>query len=221
MKKIYFVSFTFFIAVALFSACNKVQELKDIKGSGNVKTEPRSLSGFKEIKAANAVNLEITVQKDFAVTVEADDNLLPYVTTEVSGGVLKISTDDIISTKTKVNVKISMPELTDLDVSGASTANITGTKTDSLKLNASGASKIKIDGEVKSVEAIASGASGIDAEKLKTENARTDASGASTITVSPNGNLEANASGASGVIYTSDPKNIKQNSSDVSSIIKK
>ena len=114
-----------------------------------------------------------------------------------------------------------MPELINLDLSGASTANVSGEKTDSLKLNATGASKIKIDGEVKSVEALASGASGIDAENLKVENAKANASGASKITVSPTGDLDAEASGASSVNYTNEPKNIKQNASGASTIGKK
>ncbi|MEP6902817.1 MAG: head GIN domain-containing protein [Actinomycetota bacterium] len=192
-----------------------------MQGSGNAKTEPRKVSGFKEIKAGGAVNLEITVQKDFGLTIEADDNLIELIKTEVSGSTLTISTKDKVSPKTKINIKISLPELNNLDLSGASTANVSAVKTDSLKLNASGASKIKIDGEVKSVEAIASGASGIDAENLKTENAKVNSSGASNITVSPTGDLDAEASGASSVVYTVEPKTIKQNASGVSTIKKK
>jgi hypothetical protein len=220
MKKFNFAGYIALLIISLFASCS-LNNMGGIKGSGNVKTETRNVSGFKEIKAENAVNLEITVQKDFALTVEADDNLLEHVKTEVSGGTLKISTVDNISLKNKINIKISLPELTNLDVSGASTAKISNVKTDSLKTNASGASKIKVDGEVKSFEATASGASGIDAEGLKTENAKADASGASSITVSPTGDLDAEASGASTVIYTGEPKNIKQNASGASSIKKK
>jgi hypothetical protein len=219
MKKTVFV--IVILLVALASGCNKIGNIGGIKGSGNVKTETRSVSNFKEIKAENAVELEITVQKDFSLTVEADDNLLDQVKTEVSGNTLKISTNDSINSKNKIKIKISLPELTDLDVSGASTANISGAKTDSLELDASGASRIKIDGEVKSVDATASGASGIDAENLKTENAKANASGASHVTVSPTGDLNAEASGASTVTYTVEPKSIKQNASGASTIKKK
>lgn len=218
MKKTVFVMFILFIG--LTAGC-KVENIGGVKGSGNVKTESRSVSNFKEIKAENAVELEITVQKDFSLTIEADDNLLEHIKTEVSGGTLTISTKDSINSKNKIKIKLSLPELTRLDVSGASTADISGVKADSLKLNASGASKIKIDGEVKSLEAIASGASGIDAENLKTENAKANSSGASNITVSPTNDLDADASGASSVTYTNEPKNIKQNASGASTIKKK
>lgn len=192
-----------------------------IQGSGTAKTEPRNVSGFRKIEAGGAVNLEVTVQKDFGVTVEADDNLLQYIKTEADGDSLKIFSEGKISPKTKINVKISMPELTDLNISGASNAIITNVKTDTLHLEASGASKIKIDGAAKSVQVEASGASKIDAESLQAENAGVDSSGASNVTVSPSNDLDAEASGASSVYYTGDPKNIKQNSSGASSIKKK
>ena len=219
MKKTVFVIVILFIGLA--AGCTRIENIGGVKGSGNAKTESRNVSGFKEIKAENAVELEITVQKDFSLTIEADDNLLEKIKTEVSGNTLKISTKENITSKNKIKIKVSLPELTKLDISGASKANISGVKTDSLKLNASGASKIKVDGEVKSLEAIASGASGIDAENLKTENAKANSSGASNITVSPTGELDAEASGASSVTYTGEPKNIKQNASGASTIKKK
>ncbi len=220
MKKTVFVIVIASFLIVLISGC-KIENIGGVQGSGNTKTETRSVTGFKEVKAENAVNLEITVQKDFALTIEADDNLLEQIKTEVSGNTLKISTKDSISAKNKIKIKISMPELTDLDISGASTANISAAKTDSIKLNASGASKIKIDGEVKSLDATANGASGIDAENLKVENTKANSSGASNMTVSPTGELDAEASGASSVIYTTEPKNIKQNASGASTIKKK
>jgi hypothetical protein len=134
---------------------------------------------------------------------------------------LKIFSEGRISSKTKVNVKISMPELTGLDISGASNAVVANIRTDSLQLEASGASKIKIDGVVKSVQADASGASKIDAESLQAENADVDSSGASSVTVSPLNDLNADATGASSVYYTGEPKNVKQNSSGASSVKKK
>lgn len=208
------------IGLVLGSSC-AVGNIGGVQGSGQLRSEVRNVSGFKEIKAGGAVNLEVAVQKDFGLTIEADDNLLEQITTEVNGDTLVISAKDRISTKNKVNIKIAMPELTEMDISGASTAVVTSVKTDSLNLEATGASKIKIEGEVKSLEANASGASGIDAENLRTENADVDSSGASSVTVSPANELKAEASGASSVLYAGEPKNIQQNASGASSIKKK
>ncbi|MBA3632006.1 MAG: DUF2807 domain-containing protein [Acidobacteria bacterium] len=222
MKKFGLAVFALSMSIGLVSAigCNYVN-LGSVQGSGNITGEKRNISGFSKIDAGGAVNVEVTAQKDFDVVVEADDNLLQYVKTEVSGDTLKIFSEGRISPKTKINVKISMPELTDLDISGASNAVVANVRTDSLQLEASGASKIKIDGVVKSVRADASGASTIDAESLQTENADVDSSGASSITVSPSNDLNADATGASSVYYTGEPKNVKQDSSGASSVKKK
>ncbi len=114
---------------------------------------------------------------------------------------------------------VGVPEYEILLAPEASTFSSFETKT--LTLLAPGASKIKISGEVKNLNANASGASGIDAENLKTENAEVEASGASSATVAPTGELNANASGASGIIYAGEPKNIRQDASGMSSVKKK
>lgn len=222
MKKLGLIVFVIALSIGLFFAtgCN-VGNLGSVQGSGNAKSEKRNVSGFKQIEAGGAVTLEIDAQKDFSVELEADDNLLPLIKTEVSGDTLKISTEDRISSKTKIIVKISMPELTSLDISGASGAVVSNVKTDSLKLEASGASKIKISGEANNLESGANGASGIDAEGLTVNDADVVASGASNITVSAANNLKADASGASTILYTGEPKNVEPTSSGASSVKKK
>lgn len=222
MKKLGLIVFVSALLISLFSAigCN-VGNLTGVQGSGNAKSEIRNVSDFRQVEASGAINLEIDAQKDFSVEVEADDNLLPLIKSEVSGDTLKISTEDSISSKNKIVVRISMPELTSLNISGASDAVVLNVKTDSLKLEASGASKIKISGGADSLEADASGASGIDAESLLVNDADIKANGASNTTVSAANSLKADASGASKIYYTGEPKNVEPKSSGASSVKKK
>ena len=225
MKKFGFIVFAAALAIGLMFSANcgigGFKNMTGIQGSGTAKSEQRNVSGFSKIEAGGAMNIEITAQGDFSVTVEADDNLLQYIKTETRGDTLKIYSEGKISPKTKMNVKISMPDIEGLDVSGASNAVVSNVKTDSLELNASGASKIKIEGEAKDLDSDASGASKIDAENLRVENAKVEASGASSSTVSATGELKADASGASSIYYTGEPKNINQKSSGASSVKKK
>jgi hypothetical protein len=141
--------------------------------------------------------------------------------TEVKGDTLTIESKGKISPSDLISVKVTMPELTDLDLSGASSAVVPGVRTDDLRLEVSGASKLKLDGEVKKLSAEVSGASGLDAEGLRAENAEVDASGASNATVNAVNDADLTASGASSVYYVGEPKNLKQNSSGISSIKKK
>lgn len=210
--------------VSLFSAgCGfgGFKNLQGVQGSGTPKTESRNVSDFKKIDAGGAVNLEISAQKEFSVAVQADDNLLEHIKTETNGDTLKIFSEGNLSPKTKINVKISMPELDSLHVSGASNAVASGVKGDSLKLDASGASKIKIEGSANSLNSDASGASEIDAENLRVENADVDASGASSTIVAATNQLKADASGASSIYYTGEPQSVVPKTSGAGSVKKK
>jgi len=198
-----------------------LNDIGGVQGSGAVKSEQRSVSGFSKVDAGGALNIELAAQKDFSVVIEADDNLLQYIKTEVSGDTLKIYTEGKISMQKKASVKISMPEVKALNISGASTASISNVKADALNLNASGASKITIDGEANDLTVEASGASGINAEALKVVNADVEASGASSATISAANEVKADASGASSIYYTGEPKNVMPKSSGASSIKKK
>lgn len=222
MKKLGIAIFLAAFSIGLFSAvsCN-IAKLGATTGSGNTKSEKRDVSGFTKVEAVGAVTLQIDAQKDFRLEIEADDNLIPLIKTEVSGDTLKISVKDKISSKSKILIKISMPLVASLDVSGASTAVVSNVKVESIKLEASGASKITINGEADDLKIDSSGASGIEAEGLTTANAEVTASGASNSTVSASKNLIADASGASSIYYTGDPKNVEPKTSGASSIKQK
>ncbi len=225
MKKTGLIVFVFALAIGLTFSTNcsfgSFNNLSGVQGSGTSKNETRDVTGFTKIDAGGAINVQVFAQKDYSVEVQADDNLLTNIKTEISGDTLKIYSEDRISPKTQINVKISMPSIESLDVSGASSGNVVNIKTDSLELRASGASKISVKGETQTLKAGASGASTIDAEALQVEDAEVEASGASKAIVSVTNELNIEASGASKISYIGEPKNITQNSSGASSITKK
>ncbi|CAN5570678.1 head GIN domain-containing protein [soil metagenome] len=192
-----------------------------VHGSGNVTKENRGLSGFKSIDVGGIYQVEITGQKDFAVEVEADDNLLPLITTTVEDGVLRIETEGKISPTTQVRIRIAAPDIDKLDVSGVANVTLNDIKNNNLLVDASGASKIKIAGETRDLTIDVSGATKIDAESLSTENATVDASGASGVTVNVSGDLKADASGASKILYTGSPANVEKSSHGASRVSEK
>lgn len=192
-----------------------------VKGSGSVETEKREVADFKAVDVGGAFIVEIRAQKEFSVEVEADDNLLPLIITEVDGETLKIKNDDGISSKNPIRVRISAPDIENLDVSGASKVSLFDINNDSLQIDASGASKIKIEGATKDLSADMSGASFLDAENLKAENASIEASGASKADVFVSNDLKADLSGASKVYYSGNPKNFENQTSGVSVIKQK
>lgn len=228
MKKFGLIAFIFAIGVGVvfanivsFGRFSVKSIFSGVQGSGVSKTENREVAGFKSIKAGGAFQVEVVSQKDFDVEIEADDNLLPFIKTEVSGDTLKIYTEGKISTRSRINVRVMMPDVEQLDASGASNFNVSNVKGEKVNLEASGASKITINGEVRDLDVDLSGASKVEAESLRAENVRIDASGASKAAVFASNELNADASGASKITYAGDPKEVESKNSGASTVKRK
>ena len=61
-----------------------------VSGSGRIAKERRDVRGFKSVALYMAGDLEIEIGSEETLWIEAEDNLLPYIETEVVDGVLKI-----------------------------------------------------------------------------------------------------------------------------------
>ncbi|MEJ7849173.1 MAG: head GIN domain-containing protein [Pyrinomonadaceae bacterium] len=197
---------------------DNVSVSSDVHGSGNVVSEKRDLNDFSGIDVSGAFEVEVVSQKDFSVEIEADDNLLPQIKTEVRNGILRISNEDDIKTNNPIRVRISAPDIGRIEVSGATKVSVADLKNEELKLDISGASKVRLSGVTGNLSAEISGASHVDAEHLKASIANVEASGASRADINVSEELIADASGASKINYTGSPKSARKNSSGVSII---
>ncbi|MFL6468225.1 MAG: head GIN domain-containing protein [Pyrinomonadaceae bacterium] len=200
---------------------NVTWEIGGERGSGNVQTETRDIKGFKSVDVSGVFQVEIVAQKDFGVQVEADENLLQYITTEVNGGVLEISTSKRIKSSSGLKLRISAPDVERLEVSGVAKVYVSDLKNAGLQLDTSGASKVNLAGETDKLTVDVSGASQIDAENLKTRAATVDASGASKVSVFATESIRSEASGASRVTYTGGATDVVKKTSGASSVSQK
>ena len=60
-----------------------------VSGSGRVATDKRDVKGFSSVDVSGIFQVEIVSGKDFSVEVQADDNILPLIQTNVDGDTLK------------------------------------------------------------------------------------------------------------------------------------
>lgn len=230
MKKLGFLIFLAALVVGFIAAnSSSVGRLGDrpfsttfnfgrVSGSGTVANEQRNLSGFKAIDVGSTFEVEVTAQKDFSVTVEADDNILPLIETEVRRGVLNIECSQRVSPKTPMKIIISAPDIENIEASGAANLIINSIKNGGLRIDASGASKILVTGETAKLVVDVSGATKVDAEGLITENADLDASGASQVLVNVSNSLRTDASGASKIIYSGSPRDLNTKKNGAASV---
>ena len=206
-------------ALALvFSACHIGRGLK---GSGIRKTEKRDLSSFKAIDTTGAYVVDITCQQPASFEIEADDNILPLIKTEVRNGVLYISSHENYNSEKGVMLRISLPELTAVSSRGAGEIKIAEASGNDLKMESTGASSINATGRVKSATISSTGAGDIDASRLESETVRVTVAGAASVSVFASEQLDVSVSGAGSVDYGGNPKTVNKSVSGIGSVNKK
>lgn len=193
-----------------------------VEGSGQMVSEVRSVEKFHGVDVGGVFRVEIVAGSQTGVEIEADDNLLPLIRTHVDhSGILHIDCERRIKSQNDIRVRVTTPDIDDLDVSGAANVTITGLKNDGINVDASGASRIKVSGETAKLTVDISGATKVDADDLEAVNAHVGASGASNATVNVSGKLAADLSGASHVTYSGSPTSVEKKTSGAASVTAK
>lgn len=191
------------------------------RGSGNVVTEKRGISGFKSVEVSGIFQVEIVSGKEYSVEVQADDNLIHLIETNVDGDSLKIELSEKASPKSDMIVRITAPNIERVETTGAAKVTANGISNESFAIESTGASKVSLSGETAKLDIDITGASLVDAEQMKAGDVDVKASGASKINVNVSGELHTEASGASRIVYSGEPRSIDNHASGASSISKK
>jgi len=203
------------VLVAVFGGCKFG---RGIAGSGNRKSEKRDLKSFNAIETSGFYEVKVTCQKASSFEIEADDNLLPLIKTEVLDGVLMVSNDqDFHSAKSTV-LRVSLPDLTRLANHGAGNVTIMDADSNNLELNSTGAASINADGKAKSIAITSAGAGSIDAGNLRAEKASVSLSGAGSVQVYATEQLDVTISGVGSVTYGGNPKTVNKSVSGIGSV---
>ena len=178
----------------------------ELKGSGKRVLEKRSVTPFTSISTEGAFDIEVVAQKDLALEVEGDDNILKVVTSEVSHDVLRLRNTSDYSSTEPVKFRISVPNLEGLSVSGAGHIDIKNLNNAKFEIDASGAPTINVSGTTKVVDIDSSGAGKIDTHNLHASRGVVDSKGVSRIDLDVADQLDVKISGPSAVYYKGDPQ---------------
>ena len=176
-----------------------------IKGSGKREVQTRQVAPFTSIATEGAFTIEITCQKDRSLTVEGDDNVLEYVTSEVGNNTLRLKNTKNYSTTEPVKFKISVPDLDGLSVNGAGHIDVKGMNNDKFEIDMNGAPTIVVSGTTKTIDIGANGAGKVDAHNLHADRGVVDSRGVAHVDVDVANQLDVSIQGASTVTYKGDP----------------
>jgi hypothetical protein len=118
---------------------------KYIRGNGNLEKETRNVSSFDALDISSAFDIYLTQGNKESLVIEADDNLMDNIITEVNGGTLKIYVKGNVRNVKEMKAFISFKMLEKIELSGA--CDLFGENTfkfDDLDIESSGASDIEM-----------------------------------------------------------------------------
>ena len=175
--------------------------------SSSVTSESREVSGFDEVELKGSGNLSIEQAESESLTVEAEEDVLPKIRTEVKNNRLIIGPkpSTSINTTEPINYELTIKDLSALEVSGSGDVEGEDISTDELAVTMGGTGDVEMSGEADSQEVEISGSGDYRAEDLKTKEAKINVGGSGSAIVNASDELEAGVSGSGSVEYVGDP----------------
>jgi alpha-L-arabinofuranosidase len=210
-----------------------------IKGNRNVISESRTISSdFEKIDIQQGINLYLTQGNTTSLKVEADENILDLLITEVENNQLKIYFKKNVYKAKARNVYLTTNTISSIEASsGASVKTENTWQANQFKLNTSSGSSVKINinasdvtsssssgstirlyGKTDTFSAKASSGSTIDADELITVDAITKVSSGANINVNVSRKLTAKASSGGSIDFEGNPTEINKETSSGGSV---
>lgn len=155
-----------------------------LEGSGTASTETRSVADFDAVRLEGQGAAVIEVGPDASLTVEADDNLLPHLTSEVEGGTLVLGTDRQLDPKVPIVFTITVPNLTGLDVTGSGTITTAAVEANAFGASIAGSGNIDVSGlAATSISASITGSGNIDLSDVDTTSVAASVAGSGNVRI--------------------------------------
>lgn len=197
-----------------------------LEGNGNLRSEFRSASGFKDIASSGDFKVTVTPGSSYSVEVSAESNLLPYIETDVIGNTLKIRTRGVHSLRENypIEVFITTPILNGLSLSGSGLIKTgsfmsddfkiaisgsgdidTDISADMMRANISGSGTVFLEGDANETEFVISGSGKIKSYKFPHRHCKAVISGSGDMYVDASETIDARISGSGRVFYINHP----------------
>ena len=228
MKRI--VCIVFPAAALFFCACEGFDFALNaitVRGSGNVISEKRDVRGFKQVELAGSGELTISQGDTESLTVEADDNIMPRIRTEVHGDRLRIGLEQGVSVRPTAPMRYTLVvrDLTGVELSGSGKILAGALRCSDLTLDISGSGSIRFDqlaagnvraeidgsgnmriaGKANRQDVQISGSGSYQAEDLESRSAKVSIDGSGDSTLWVRDSLSTSISGSGSVHYYGNP----------------
>jgi len=177
-----------------------------VQGSGVAATQSRVLARFSSVDLAGSNIVTVAVGERQSVVVHADSNLMRQVTTRVVAGTLVIGTTGTFTTKTPMNVAVSVPSLATVTLSGSGEISVTGIDAPRLTVMLAGSGVLYAGGTVTRLDVTLGGWGLAQLNGLVARDVHAVVSGSGLIRVTARASLNAAVTGSGAIIYGGNPR---------------
>ena len=176
-------------------------------GSGNVVSEPRPVAGFNLVRLSGSGNLLVEQTGAESLTIEAEDNILPLLRSDVENGalILGLRPGVGIVTHKPIVFKLTVKALKGIDASGSGSIDVKGLDADRFDFEGSGSMQAVVAGRAQEQDVSISGSGEYNGEALTSRSARVNVSGSGDVVVNASDALDAQVSGSGNVRYVGNP----------------
>jgi hypothetical protein len=216
------------VATLLLSACNVGFGSKK-EGNGELRKEQRDISGFTAVEVAGPFEVTLQQGSNYAITVEADENLLPYIELQKEGSTLEIKEQDGYNLQSSkgLRITIQMPTVKALSVAGDGLIKSTSTlknegridldiagsgniqaelEAPAIDLEIGGSGTATLSGQTRKMDVSIGGSGDCLATALKSESCDVSIGGSGTAKVYASQTLNISIGGSGDVFYAGEPK---------------
>jgi hypothetical protein len=135
---------------SLFLSACVITGFNVTRGSGDLTIESRNVSGFSGVQIDGAGELVIIQGDSESLEIQAEDNIIDKLTSEVRNGTLVLGyrenflRNTIIPTE-RITYTLTVIDLSEVTINGAADMEIDSLETDALALNINGAGQVSIN----------------------------------------------------------------------------
>jgi len=215
------------LSLISLSACS-VMPIRTVRGSGNVVTETREVDGFDRITISGIGTLFIEQGDTETLEIEAEDNIMPYLESEVRTSTLElgVQTPGVnLQPSERIEYRLTVIDLREVEASGTADIHINELSTEhfeieisglgdvtvnaltavSVRTDVSGAGDVYVAGTAPDQEVHISGVGSYEAGDLRSETVELEMSGSGSAEVWAEDRLDVRISGVGNVRYYGSP----------------
>ena len=207
---------------------------KKIRGNGNTTTVTRSTSHFDEVSVGGSFDVLLVDGPEGKITIEGEENIIPFIITEVRNGTLKIKFKDNtnISTSKRLTVTVPFEKIDGISLGGSGNVKsektikaenisfsiggsgniVTEVDAETVKTAIGGSGDIKLTGKSNYLKSSIAGSGSIKAYGLQTNEVKANIAGSGSIRTTVKNKIKATVVGSGSIYYKGKPKYIDVNS---------